>query len=168
MSATPASSQEGTPGGGTPVSPSPTSPSRPPNPTMGTCEETYPGSGSYYYVFGGKPKADWSGIEDLSSRTMSDLCFRSLDPVAGQKSSHYRTKPLSTKYCAFITLGIYQVYFICLLQMQSSLPHLLYRHFMFSCKKPVVCIYVDLTCQNCTTSLMKFANSCEKCTSLTL
>ena len=98
MSTTPASSQEGTPGGGTPASPSLTSPSRPPNPTMGTCEETYPGSGSYYYVFGGKPKADWSGIEDLSSRTMSDLCFRSLDPVAGQKSSHYRTKPLSTKF----------------------------------------------------------------------
>ena len=98
MSTTPASTQEGTPAGGTPVSPPTPSPSRPPNPTMGTCEETYPGSGSYYYVFGGKPKADWSGIEDPSSRTMSDLCFRSLDPVAGQKSSHYRTKPLSTKF----------------------------------------------------------------------
>eukprot|EP00972_Heterocapsa_arctica_P089448 13187551-Heterocapsa_arctica.AAC.1 len=29
---------------------------------------------------------------------MSDLCFRSLDPVAGQKSLHYRTKPLNTKF----------------------------------------------------------------------
>ena len=65
---------------------------------MGTCEETYAGSNSYYMVFGGKPKADWSGIEDKSTRTMSDLCFRSMDPVAGQKSTFYRTKGISTKF----------------------------------------------------------------------
>ena len=71
---------------------------RPGNSRMGTCEETYQGSNSYYMVFGGKPRSDWSGIEDLNSRSMSDLCFRSLDPVAGQKSTFYRTKPLSTKF----------------------------------------------------------------------
>ena len=70
---------------------------RPPNPIMGTCEETYKGSKSYYLVFGGMPRADWSGIADLDSRSMSDLCFRSLDPVAGQKSTHFRIKPLSNK-----------------------------------------------------------------------
>ena len=78
--------------------PPPPRPVKPPNPIMGTSEETYPGSRIFYLVFGGKPKPDWSGIEDLSTRTMSDLCFRSLDPVAGQKSLHYRTKPLNTRF----------------------------------------------------------------------
>ena len=76
----------------------PAPPIKPGNPKMGTCEETYKGSGTYYYVFGGKPKADWSGIEDLKDRSMSDLCFRSLDPVVGQKSAHYRTKALTNKF----------------------------------------------------------------------
>ena len=62
--------------------PPPLTPAKPPDPKMGSCEETYPGSTSYYYVFGGKPLADWSGIEDPSARSMSDLCSRSLDPVA--------------------------------------------------------------------------------------
>ena len=86
----------GTPGQYSIVAPPP--PVRPTSPTMGTCEETYPGSQSYYYAFGGKPYPDWSGIMDKSSRLMSDLCFRSLDPVSGQKSTHYRTKGLSNKY----------------------------------------------------------------------
>ena len=46
---------------------------KPPDPLMSTCEETYAGSPSFYLVFGGKAKADWIGIEDLSSRRMSDL-----------------------------------------------------------------------------------------------
>ena len=71
---------------------------RPSSPTMGTCQETYPGSKSFYFEFGGKPKADWTGIENTGDRIGSDLCFRSLDPVAGQKSTHYRTKGLSTKF----------------------------------------------------------------------
>ena len=65
---------------------------------MGTCIETYKGSKSYHLLFGGKPKADWSGIEDPDSRTSSDLQFRSLDPVAGQKSTVYRQKGLSKKF----------------------------------------------------------------------
>jgi hypothetical protein len=70
----------------------------PSNPRMGTTEETFPGSGVYYYAFGGAPKADWSGIEDPSTRLLSDLCFRSLDPVAGQKSTLYRIKGLSKPF----------------------------------------------------------------------
>ena len=80
----------------TPSKPPP--PTKPKNPLMGTCQETYPYSGSFYFAFGGQPLADWTGIKDLNSRSMSDLCFRSLDPVAGQKSAHYRTKGLSTKF----------------------------------------------------------------------
>ena len=71
--------------------PPPPPPVRPPNPIMGTSEETYPGSRTYYLVFGGKPRPNWTGIEDLSTRSMSDLCFRFLDPVAGKKIMHYRT-----------------------------------------------------------------------------
>ena len=71
---------------------------KPPDPIMGTCIETYKGSKSYHLLFGGKPKADWSGIEDPDSRTSSDLQFRSLDPVAGQKSTVYRQKGLSKKF----------------------------------------------------------------------
>lgn len=70
----------------------------PVNPKMGTTEETYPGSGVYYYAFGGAPKPDWTGIEDPSSRLLSDLCFRSLDPVSGQKSTLHRIKGLKKQY----------------------------------------------------------------------
>ncbi len=83
-------------------------PVKPRDPKMGTCEETFQGSNNYYLVFGGKPRADWSGIEDPDSRTMSDLCFRSLDPVAGQKSTIYRTKALSTKFEAKQSLADFQ------------------------------------------------------------
>ena len=86
----------------------PPPPLKPKDPLMGTCEETFMGSNVFYYVFGGKPKADWSGIQDLSDRSMSDLCFRSLDPVAGQKSSHYRTKGLSTKFGTKSNLADFQ------------------------------------------------------------
>jgi hypothetical protein len=27
------------------------------------------------YAFSGKPKSDWSGIDDISTRLMSDLCY---------------------------------------------------------------------------------------------
>jgi hypothetical protein len=81
---------------GTTLPPPP--PIKPASPLMGTTEETYTGSNSFYYAFGGEPKPDWSGIKDLSSRLLSDLCFRSLDPVSGQKSTHYRTKGLAKLY----------------------------------------------------------------------
>ena len=73
-------------------------PRRPQDPLMGTFQETYSCSGSFYYAFGGKPLANWTGIMNLNNRSMSDLCFRSLDPVAGQKSAYYRTKGLSNKF----------------------------------------------------------------------
>ena len=76
----------------------PPPPIRPSCPLMGTTEETYTGSNSFYYAFGGEPKPDWTGIKDLSSRLLSDLCFRSLDPVSGQKSTHYRIKGLTKLY----------------------------------------------------------------------
>ena len=76
----------------------PPPPIRPLGPLMGTTEESYPGSNVFYYAFGGEPKPDWSGIKDPSSRLMSDLCYRHLDPVSGQKSTHYRIKGLSKPY----------------------------------------------------------------------
>ena len=65
---------------------------------MGTTEETYAGSGSYYYAFGGAPKVDWSGVENYSTRLLTDLCYQSLDPVSGQKSAIYRTKGIIKKF----------------------------------------------------------------------
>jgi hypothetical protein len=82
----------------TPASTSQVSTVNPPIPHFGTVEETYPGSGIYYYAFGGAPKRDWSGIEDPSARLLSEACYRSLDPITGQKAAHYRTKPLSKKF----------------------------------------------------------------------
>ena len=70
----------------------------PKDPKMGTCIETFIGSNSFHCLFGGTPKADWSGIEDPDQRSRSDLQFRSLDPVAGQKSTLYRQKGLSKKF----------------------------------------------------------------------
>ena len=85
-----------------------TSTPKPINPKMGTTEETYNGSGDYYYAFGGEPLPDWSGIKDLNSRLLSDLCFRSVDPVSGQKSSVLRTKGMSTKYQRKDKLAVFQ------------------------------------------------------------
>ena len=70
----------------------------PKNPRMGTCIETFIGSNSYHCLFGGTPKADWSGIQDPNQRSRSDLQFRSLDPVAGQKITLHRQKGLSKKF----------------------------------------------------------------------
>jgi hypothetical protein len=80
------------------VSTGSTSKARPKDPRMGSTEETYVGSNVFYYAFGGAPLPDWSGIKDPSSRLLSDLCYRSLDPVSGQKSTLYRTKGLSKPY----------------------------------------------------------------------
>ena len=68
---------------------------KPPDPQMGKCEETYKGSKKYYYVFGEKPEPDWSGLQGNQNRSVSDLCYRTLDPVAGQKGTVIRTKGLS-------------------------------------------------------------------------
>ena len=73
-------------------------PSTPQDPIMGKCLETWPGSQDYYYVFGGKPKSDWTGLESGVDRTMSSSCYRSMDPVAGLKSSRYRVKGLVKKF----------------------------------------------------------------------
>ena len=82
--------------------------SKPVDPKMGTTEETYSGSGDYYYAFGGEPLHDWSGIKDLNSRLLSDLCFRPVDPVSGQKSSVLRTKGLASKYQRKDKLAVFQ------------------------------------------------------------
>lgn len=73
-------------------------PVKPPAPHFGTVEETYPGSNVYYYAFGGAPKWDWTGIQDPKLRLLSDPCYRSLDPVQGQKTAHHRTKSLAKKF----------------------------------------------------------------------
>ena len=71
---------------------------KPNDPLMGTTEETYQGSGVYYYKFGGTPKADWSGLATTDHKVASDLCYRSADPVKGQKSIKARTNGLSKKF----------------------------------------------------------------------
>ena len=77
---------------------------------MGTTEETYPGSNVFYYAFGGQPKTDWSGLDPSSERLLADTCFRSLDPVSGQKSGVYRTKGLEAddRYKKGMKLSEYQ------------------------------------------------------------
>ena len=74
-----------------------TQPPRPTSPKMGTVEETYAGSGEYYLCFGGVPKPDWTGIESRKEETISDLCYRSLDPLKGQKSVSIRSEGLTHK-----------------------------------------------------------------------
>ena len=83
---------------------------RPTDPMMGTTEETYPGSNVFYYAFGGQPKTDWSGLDPSSERLLADTCFRSLDPVSGQKSGVYRTKGLEAddRYKKGMKLSEYQ------------------------------------------------------------
>ena len=81
---------------------------RPADPLMGSTEETYSGSGSYYYAFGGKPKFDWSGLDPTSNRIMTDLSLRPLDPVTGQKSSIYRRAGLSKKFAQAHNLSTFQ------------------------------------------------------------
>ena len=93
----------------TPSSTTITSTPKPTAPLMGTTEETYIGSKVFYYAFGGEPESDWTGVTNTNERLMSDLCFRSLDPVAGQKSTQRRTKGLSDKFEAKHNLTEFQV-----------------------------------------------------------
>ena len=88
--------------GGTPVV------VRPNDPRMGSTEETYPGSQEYYYAFGGRPKADWSDIDNIDDRVINNFVVRSLDPVYGQKSAIYRTKGLTNKYSTKDKLSDFQ------------------------------------------------------------
>ena len=81
---------------------------KPANPVMGTTEETYPGSESYYYAFGGAPKGDWSGIKDPSARLVSDMCCRPTDRVSGQKGTIARQKGLEAKYSQGVKLSDFQ------------------------------------------------------------
>ena len=69
----------------------------PTKPIMGSVDETYPGSNVYYLSFGGVPKSDWSGRDSASNSPVTDLCYRPIDPVAGQKGSVYRSKGLDNK-----------------------------------------------------------------------
>ena len=69
----------------------------PTKPIMGNVEETYPGSNIYYFSFGGVPRSDWSGRDNSSNTPVTDLCYRPIDPVAGQKRSVYRSKGIQNK-----------------------------------------------------------------------
>ena len=61
-----------------------------------SAEERYTGSNSYYYLFVGRLRFDWSGIKNKKSRLLTYLCFWALFSVSGQNSSIYQTKDLST------------------------------------------------------------------------
>ena len=74
---------------------------------MGTAEESYPGSGVYYYYFGGEPLPDWSGLRP-KARIRSNMCFRPLDPVAGQKSTIIRTTGMKEKFAKTSRLTEFQ------------------------------------------------------------
>ena len=81
----------------------------PPNaPKMGTVEETYAGSGHFNFIFGGKPLYDWSGLDTNSPHTSSDMCYRPLDRVSGQKGTVYRTKGATQKLSRSIKLSTFQ------------------------------------------------------------
>ena len=81
---------------------------KPADPVMGTTEETYPGSESYYYAFGGAPKSDWSGIKDPTTRLISDMCCRPTDRVSGQKATISRQKGLELKYAQGVKVSDFQ------------------------------------------------------------
>ena len=97
MSSTTGSAGKSSGGSGSSATSSTPTTSKPPSPVMGTVEETYAGSGYYHVCFGGIPKPDWSGIESKSKETISDLCYRSLNPLKGQKSIESRTQGLTKK-----------------------------------------------------------------------
>jgi hypothetical protein len=81
----------------------------PPNaPQMGIVEETYTGSGHYNFIFGGKPLYDWSGLDTTDPHTSSDMCYRPLDRVSGQKGTVYRTKGATQKLTRSIKLSTFQ------------------------------------------------------------
>ena len=78
-----------TPSSATTASVPPPPPTKPKDPIMGLCLETWTGSGDYYYVFGGMPRAGWNGIKGGVDRAMSDGCIRPVDPVSGLTKSSF-------------------------------------------------------------------------------
>ena len=78
-------------------------PVKPLDPIMGKFFETIEGSGNWNARLGGKPKSDWSGIDDtdISAGTVgSSLRYRPLNPArdqTGEKDLVKDCQPLSEK-----------------------------------------------------------------------
>ncbi len=67
--------------------------------TMGTWEETYNGSGVFNALVGGRPKPDWSGLdEDQPFRAVQGSHYRPIDPIKRVKGAAYRTAGLQMKF----------------------------------------------------------------------
>ena len=76
-------------------------PVKPLDPIMGKFFETIEGSGNWNARLGGKPKSDWSGIDDtdISAGTVgSSLRYRPLNPARDQTGQKDRCKGLSTPF----------------------------------------------------------------------
>ncbi len=76
---------------------------------MGTWEETYPGSGVFNALVGGRPKPDWSGLEENQPyRAKQGSHYRPVDPIKRVKGSVYRTQGLDTKFLASHSIHKFQ------------------------------------------------------------
>ena len=77
------------------VAPPPPPPRKPNKPQTGTVEET--SSGHYVFAFGGKPNANFTDLEDPSTRKLRSTMYRPLDPTLDGKGGKIREKGLETQ-----------------------------------------------------------------------
>ena len=66
---------------------------------MGTWQETYDRSGVFNALVGGRPKPDWSGLDETQPfRAMQVSHYRPIDPIKRVKGAYYRTIGLKVKF----------------------------------------------------------------------
>ena len=74
----------------------------PPDPIMGKYYESYPGAGDTYAISGGKPLADWSGLDpkasDVKKNRNNPRLFRPLSAHHKKKAYNELIKGLETKF----------------------------------------------------------------------
>jgi hypothetical protein len=68
---------------------------KPKSPIMGQCKETFPGSGQYYYVVGGKPNLNWTGLDGKPSNRVTGRHTRPTYPDKDIKGLESRTKGIT-------------------------------------------------------------------------
>ena len=71
---------------------------KPPDPTMGLYEETFPSSGVWNCRVGGKPFVDWSGLDTSQAIQTTTKHYRPINPLNDSKAYELRTKGLQTKF----------------------------------------------------------------------
>ena len=71
----------------------------PANPIMSTYQESYEGAGDWYAISGGKPKFDWSGLEDsVSSRHVNPKQHRPAKQKSKLEAYKYRVQGLKVAF----------------------------------------------------------------------